>query len=280
MNEQQATVQSRDGRSVFYRCLAPSAAKAGILLVHGMGEHSGRYGWVMSRLAEAGFAVYAADYYGHGRSVPPGGVLADLRSVGKALEDLRCVHETALQKHQGLPWFLLGHSLGGTLSILYALQHPAELRGLVLSAAAVSLPAYVSPLLLKISAVLARLLPRLPIQSFDYLTLSRRPEVIEALLQDPLYYKGKVRARTGYQLLRAFSEAGRRLGELRLPVLCLQGGADTQVDRGDAQRVYDGASSADKSVRIFPGLYHEILNEPEREQVLEVILDWLRRHLA
>lgn len=280
MNEQQATAKSRDGRSVFYRCLAPSAAKAGILLVHGMGEHSGRYGWVMSQLADAGFAVYAPDYYGHGRSVPPGGVLADLRSAGKALDDLRAAHEAARQKQQGLPWFLLGHSLGGTLCILYALQHQAELRGLVLSAAAVSLPAYVSPLLLKISALLARLLPRLPIQSFDYLTLTRRPEVIEALLQDPLYYKGKVRARSGYQILRAFGEAGRRLGELRLPVLCLQGGADTQVDPGDAQRVYDGATSTDKSVRIFPGLYHEILNEPEREQVLGVILDWLRRHLA
>jgi len=280
MEEQQGTVGGSAGRSIFYRSLRPARPAAAVLVVHGYAEHSGRYAWVLGQLAGAGYAAVAPDYCGHGRSVPPGGTLADLRSVEAALADLRAVHEAARSELAGLPWFVLGHSLGGALGLLYALRHQAELQGLVASAPLSSLPAYASPLLVRLIRVLSRVVPLLPVQKFDFLTVSRSPEVIEAIRQDPLYYKGKARVRTGYQLMRSIQEVGSRMGELRLPLLALQGGEDTLVNRGDARRVYEGAGSRDKSLKEFPGLYHEIFNEPERQQVMDVVLDWLRRRLG
>jgi alpha-beta hydrolase superfamily lysophospholipase len=280
MNQENGWLEATDGLKMFYRFIIPPQPKAGVLVLHGYAEHSGRYGWVMERLAQAGLAVFAPDYRGHGRSVPRGGALADLGSLEQVLAELRDVLAAARGSLPGKPWFLLGHSLGATLALLYALRNPAELRGLVLCAPAVSIPDYASPFLVRLSAVLSRLAPLLPAQKFDYLTLSRDLEVIRQVKEDPYYYRGKVRARTGYQILRAFQEAGARLAEIRLPVLLMQGGEDTHVNRSDSRRAYDRVSSPDKTLKIYPGLYHEILNEPERQEVMDLILEWLGRRLS
>jgi acylglycerol lipase len=280
MNQQSGWVEAVDGLKIFYRSFVPPKPKAGVLLVHGYADHSGRYGWVLEQLGQAGLAAFAPDYRGHGRSVPPGGALADLGSLEQVLEGLRDVHNAVRVNLPRGPWFILGHSLGATLALLYALQKPDGLKGLVLSAPTVSVPDYTSPLLLRIVSVLARLVPLLPVQEFDYLKLSRDPEVIRQAKDDAYYYKGKIRARTGQQILRAMHEARARMGQIDLPVLVLQGGEDTHVDKGDSRRVYEAVASADKTLKIYPGLYHEILHEPEKREVMDLILDWLRRHLA
>ncbi len=280
MNEQSAWVEAADGLKIFYRSVVPPQPKAGVLLMHGYADHSGRYGWVMERLGQAGLAVFTPDFRGHGRSVPRGGALADMGSLEQVLAGLRDVHTALRGNLPRGPWFLLGHSLGATLALLYALDNPVGLQGLVLAAPTVSPPDYVSPFLILLSSVLSRLTPLLPIQDFDYLALSRDPGVIRQVKEDPYYYRGKVRARTGNQILRAMREARSRLGEVKLPVLIMQGGQDSHVDKGDSRRVYEGVASQDKTLKIYPGLYHEILNEPEKQEVMDLILDWLRRHLA
>jgi alpha-beta hydrolase superfamily lysophospholipase len=131
---------------------------------------------------------------------------------------------------------------------------------------------------LRVSGLLSRLLPRLPAQAFDYREVSRDPRVIRAMEEDPLYYKGKMRVRTGYQQLLGIREILSGLAHLRLPLLLLHGGEDRTISPKASEAVFRGASSPDKTLKVFPGLRHEILNEPEREQVLAVILDWLRRH--
>jgi alpha-beta hydrolase superfamily lysophospholipase len=170
--------------------------------------------------------------------------------------------------------------MGGMLAVLYALRRPEGLAGLLTSGAAIEIPEYISPLLLGVSGLLNRLLPRLPAQSFEYRELSRDPRVIQALEEDPLYYKGKMRARTGYQQFLGIREVLFGLANLRLFLLLLHGGEDRTISPQASEAVFRGASSPDKTLKVFPGLRHEILNEPEREQVLAVILDWLRRRLG
>jgi alpha-beta hydrolase superfamily lysophospholipase len=233
----------------------------------------------MERLGEAGFSVYAPDIRGFGASARPG-ALADLDSLESAVLDVASLAAVIRRVLPGAPLFLLGHSMGGILAPLYALRHPEGLAGLVTTGAAVEIPEYISPLLLRVSGLMNRLLPLLPAQTFEYRELSRDPQVIRALEEDPLYYKGKMRARTGYQQLLGIREVLAGLADLKLPLLVLHGAEDRTISPKASEALFRGASSPDKTLKIFPGLRHEILNEPEREQVLAVILDWLRRHVA
>jgi acylglycerol lipase len=267
-----------DGRSLFYRSWVPIRAAGCLLVLHGY-EHSGRYEWVGEQLAGAGLAVFAPDHRGFGASARPG-ALADMDSLEKAIADIARLIAVARREVPDAPLFLLGHSIGGMLALLFAIRRPEGLKGLITSGAAVEIPEYVSPLLLRLSGLLSRLLPLLPAQPFDYTQVSRDPEVIRRIEEDPLYYKGKMRLRSGYQMLLGIREVLRRLGSLKLPILILHGGDDRTISARASQAVYSGVASEDKTLKIYPGLWHEILNEPEREQVLELVVDWLRRHLG
>jgi len=280
MEERTGTFAASDGLSLFYRWMAAASPAAAVLIVHGYAEHSGRYRWVMENLASLGFAAFAPDLRGHGRSVARAGTLADLDKADRIPDDLHRMRALIQENLASVPVFVLGHSLGCCLSALYILRYPQDAAGFILSGPALTIPEYASPFLLRLVGLMARLFPLLPMQEFDYHQVSRDPQVIRALEEDPLYYKGKVRARTGYEMLRCLREAGERLEEISLPLLILQGGEDRLVNRKDAALVHRRASSADKTLHVFPGLFHEILNEPEKREVLDFIVDWLRRHLA
>ncbi len=279
MKSHEGSYRGSDGRDLFYRFQVPARPSGIVLLLHGYAEHSGRYEWVMERLAEAGLAVYAPDHRGFGRSARPG-ILADLESLEAVIADIAALAAVARRVLPEAPMFLLGHSMGGMLALLFALRHPEGVAGLVTTGAEVEIPEFVSPLLLRISGLMNRLLPLLPAQPFEYREVSRDPQVIQAIEQDPLYYKGKVRARSGYQQLLGIREVLANLPRLRLPLLLLHGGEDRTMSPRASEQVFQSVTSPDKTLKIFPGLRHEILNEPEREQALAVILDWLRRHLA
>jgi len=279
MKSHEGSYKGRDGRSLFYRSQVPARPAGVVLLLHGYAEHSGRYEGVMERLSEAGFAVYAPDHRGFGRSARPG-ALADLESLEAVIHDNSSLIAVTRRVQPEVPLFLLGHSMGGMLALLFALRHPKGIAGLVTSGAAVEIPEYISPLLLRVSGLLSRLMPRLPAQPFDYRKVSRDPQVIQAMEQDPLYYKGKMRARTGYQQLLGIREVTSGLQRIRLPLLLLHGADDRTIAAKTSELIFNAVSSAEKTLKIWPGLRHEILNEPERQEVLAVILDWLRRHLG
>jgi acylglycerol lipase len=280
VNPQTGQVEAAGGLKIFYRYIIPPRPRAALLLLHGYAEHSGKYAWTMDRLAEAGFASFAPDQRGHGRSARSAARLADLESVERVMDDLARLRTLARERLPGIPWFLLGHSMGGMLALLFALCQPEGWKGLILAAPGVKLPPYISPFLARISAVLARLLPLLPVQDFDYTKSSRDPEVIRNFASDPLNYIGKMRARTGYEQIRGIREVNARLEQLKLPLLLIHGSGDLLIEPAASQLVYERAASTDKTLKSFPGLYHDIFNEPERQEVMDLILDWLRRHLA
>ena len=150
----------------------------------------------------------------------------------------------------------------------------------MLSAPWTTVPEYASPILVRGVDLLAAALPRLPIQPFDYTQVSRDPEVVRAFGEAPLCYKGKTRARTGREMLRLIREVARRAGELNVPPLALQGGEDRSVNLRDAPALHQRAAGADWSFRVFSGLYREVYNEPEKDQVMGVILDWREKRLT
>jgi alpha-beta hydrolase superfamily lysophospholipase len=232
----------------------------------------------MDRLSERRVAVFTPDLRGHGRSAR---LLGYVDSLEALLEDIRRLHTSVREALPGLPVFLLGQSLGGTLALLYASRHQEQLRGLVLSGGMVKLPAYASPFLVAVSGIVARLLPRLPVQPFDYTRLCTDPAVTRALVEDELYYKKKMRARTGFVILESLRQVQKVLPGIRLPILILHGGEDVTVEPESAKVIEAGVSSPDRTKRIYPGALHRIFDEPScKEEALRTAVDWVEAHLA
>ncbi len=268
------TLPGEGSRAIFCRACLPDHPRALVLIVHGLHEHSGRYQEAMAFLGIRGVASWAPDCVGHGRSP---GVPGDLESLDRVIADIERVRARAVSSYPRLPLFVLGHSLGGLIALRYALEHQRALSGLVLSAPLVLLPetAHVPVVLQKIVPILARLLPRLPVQPFAWQDETRDPRMVADTAADPLYYKGKVRARTGHEMLRSMALAQPRFAELLLPLLVMYGGQDRTVDPRSAERVFAEARSADRTRRVFPDTWHHLFREPEKGQVLETIAEWI-----
>jgi len=259
------------GLEIFWQAWLPETEpRALVLIAHGGAEHSGRYAWVAGELTACGYAVYAIDHRGHGRSAGP---RAFVDRIGNAVSDLHTLSELADQRHPTVPRFLLGHSMGGAIALAYAAHHQDELAGLVLSAPLAVLK--VTSITRAVSRLLSALAPRLPVYKIDSTTVSRDPEVVRTYERDPLNHRGLLPARTIGELTAAVGNLPDQLPTLRLPILVMHGTADRLVDPAGSALVRDRAGSDDCTLIGYDGLYHEILNEPERERVLADIVGWL-----
>lgn len=267
---------TNDRKKIFYRFLVPDDPVAFGIIIHGYGEHSGRYEHVMQQLKTRNFATFVPDHRGHGHSAR---TLGDLESIDKVIEDIHELHLQVLEKYSVDSFFILAHSMGALLGILYALRYQDNINGIVLSAPMIIVPDYISPVARKLSAAISRVLPNLPIQEFDDTVVCRDPEVIEKSQKDPLCYHGRIRVRTGTEMMKGLEYANAHLAEIKVPALILQGSADKTLPLESSALVYDKISSEDKTIKIFEGLYHEIMNEPEKVEVIDFIADWIEKHI-
>ena len=227
------------------------------------------------RLARAGYAGYAGDHPGHGRSP---GSRGNIGSMAATVDGVDQVVRVAADRHAGLPLFLYGHSLGGLIALQYLTGSPdARIRGAVISAPALDTGA-ASGLQRRLAPLLSRLLPDLGVLTLDADTISRDPAVVAAYRADPLNHTGKVRARTGTEMMLATAAMPERLRSLTLPLFVLHGGADRLMPPAASELVPAHAGSADVTRTVYPGLYHEPHNEPEQEQVLDDVVAWLDAH--
>ena len=262
------------GRRLLRRAWTPAReadARAVVVIAHGAGEHSGRYQHVAARLVDEGFAVYALDHRGHGRSEGPRALIERLRY---AVSDLDAVVVDALGRHPGTPLFLLGHSMGGTLGLCYALRRQERLAGLLLSGPLAALEA--APAWMRMgSRVLSGITPRLPLVSIDASLISRDPAVVQAYVADPLVYHGRLPARTVAELARAVDAFPVAVRSITVPTLIMYGTADGLCPPRGSVMLGEEIGAADKTVIAYEGVYHEILNEPERERVLGDVGAWL-----
>jgi alpha-beta hydrolase superfamily lysophospholipase len=241
-----------------------------------MGEHSGRYVNVVNHLVPLGYAVYGLDHIGHGRS--EGG-----REVVERFEDYTdtlTIYYDMIQGWQGdKPVFLLGHSMGGLIASYYLLDHEAKFRGAVLSAPCIKVADDVSPATILLGKILSVVAPKAGLVALDADGISRDPEVVAAYENDPLVFHGKTPARLAAELVKAMERVTAEADKIRLPFLVVQGSEDKLVCPSGAQMLYDEASSEDKTLEIYEGLYHEVFNEPERDQVLRDVEAWLEKHV-
>ena len=246
--------------------------RAVVLIVHGLGEHSGRYQHVAERLVGAGYAVAAYDHRGHGRS---SGTRAHVDRYADFIDDLDLVRRHVVARHPDLPLFLLGHSMGGNIALGYALDHQQHLAGLILSGPAVRVPDSVPGLVVGVSKVVARVAPRARVMALDATKVSRDPEVVAAYQADPLVHHGKVTAGLGVALLTSMASFPERVADLTVPTLVMHGTADELADVEGSQMLEAGVGSDDLTVNYYEGLAHEIFNEPEQDEVLDAVVAWL-----
>lgn len=275
MQHDAGTLTTPDGLTLATRRWLPhDHPKAAVLIVHGIGEHSGRYAHVATHLLLHDYAVYAYDHRAHGRSEGEPRAYAD--SFDEYVRDLGTVLDWVRADTAGRPLFLFGHSMGGAVAALYVIEHGADgLAGLVLSSAALKVPASLAPILQKLAGTVSRIAPRLPTQKLDTSDLSRDAAVVRAYEDDPLVYTGGIRARVGHGILEASRRIEERPEAFALPLLLFHGTADRITDPAGTQLLYERSPSADKTLRLYEGLYHETFNEPERERVLGDLTDWL-----
>ena len=260
------------GVELFWQAWLPSAAPhAVVVIAHGASEHSSRYAHVGERLAAEGYAVYALDHRGHGRS---GGRRALIDRMDHAVADLRAFVDLAGEREPGKRVFLLGHSMGGAIAIAYAVRHQETIAGLLLSGPLAALEA-ASPVTRGVASLLSALAPQLGVYAVDSSAISRDPEVVRAYDEDPLVHHGKLPARSVAELTGAVGRFAEEVRSLQLPLLVMHGGADTLTPPDGSRMVHERAASEDKTLNLYDELYHEILNEPEQERVLEDVVTWL-----
>ncbi|MDY6874723.1 MAG: alpha/beta hydrolase [Chloroflexota bacterium] len=275
MGHKESTFSGFGGLELYYQCWRPEVEpRAALAVVHGFGEHSGRYGNVVDWFVPRGCAVYAFDLRGHGRSPGPRGYInewAEFREDVKSFLEL--VHEQEPER----PVFLLGHSMGGLIVLEYVLHHPEGLIGVIASGPALEVG--ISPFLMALSKVLSGVLPRLTLGTkLDATTISRDAAVVEAYVSDPLVHSlGTPRLST--ELTRATEWTQAHAAEMRIPCLIVHGSADRLVPPEGSRIFYENVTFADKERQAYEGYYHEVFNDVGKERVLADVEAWIERHL-
>ena len=261
---------------ICYRHWPVDNAKACVLLAHGLAEHTGRYAHVAARFNERGVAVVGPDHVGHGASP---GIRVFLRRFSEYLEPMLALRGLIEDWYPGQPVFLFGHSMGGLISAHLLLESQAAFRGAMLSGPAFHAVDPAPAPLLWIGRLLKKVLPKLGMVSLDANGVSRDPAVVADYLADPLVYNGKITTGLGIEMLDAMEVAIARAGEIRLPTYIAHGDADVMAGPEGSQAFFDALGADDKTLDFWPGFYHEILNEPESEEVIARYVSWLERHL-
>jgi alpha-beta hydrolase superfamily lysophospholipase len=265
------------GRSIYWQSWAPEAGPRALLLVsHGLGEHSGRYQSLASYFVGHNFAVAALDHNGHGYSE---GIPGFVASFADYVSDLGQFHEAVVPRFPGVPVFLVGHSMGGLVGGTYLLRSQDRFQGVILSGLAIRTADHPGPVLQSLIRLLAVLVPRLGLTALDPAGVCRDPEVVRKYTEDPQVFHGKLTARLLREFFAGMARLENEAGDLALPMLVLHGGDDNMVSPESSEILYTRARSEDKTLKIYPGLYHEIFNEPEKDDVLAEVLDWCENRL-
>lgn len=277
MNRTERSFDGVGGVRIVYDVWMPEVApRAVLVLSHGFGEHARRYDHVARRFGAAGLVTYALDHRGHGRS---GGKRVLVRDIHEYTTDLDTLVGIATREHHGLKCIVVGHSMGGGIVFAYGVERPDNYDLMVLSGPAVAAQDQVSPLLALAAKVLGVIVPGLPAQELDADAVSRDPEVVAAYRNDPLVYHGKVPAGVGRALLQVGETMPQRAPALTAPLLVVHGSDDRLIPVAGSRRLVECVGSADVELKVYPGLYHEVFNEPEREQVLDDVVGWITARL-
>lgn len=267
------TFKSSDGLSLFGRAWLPHDVPiANIALVHGIGEHSGRYDHVANYFHQRDYAVFAIDLRGHGQSDGPRGHIEQFQDY---LDDVKTLITYIEDRSANVPLFLLGHSMGGLIALVYALTYPDDISAVIVSSPALRSRVEVPTWKVTLGNLMSTLNPTMAMTTdLDPFALSRDERVVKAYQEDPLVHD-QVTARWFTEFMKASEWAMEEANRLAVPALILQGGSDQIVDPAGAREFFDRIGLEDKYYIEYEPLYHEIFNEPEHLSVLGDVEAWL-----
>ena len=278
MIRQDGTRTTPSGSNTYYRKWSPAEgkAKAALAVVHGFGEHGELYNHLAEFFVERGYAVFAMDLRGHGRSAGPRGFI---RQWGDYREDVQTLIDVIGETAPDLPVFLIGHSMGGLIAIEYALRYPERIRGLVAMGPALG-DIGVSRFLLGLSRVMSRIWPGFGLDTgLDSANMSRDPKAVERLDADPMVH-GRGTARLGTEVVDTIARVRAKAGELKVPIL-IQHGEDDKVALPEGSRwFFERIHHPDKELKTYPGGYHNLFVDLNWKEVLRDIDEWVRHHLT
>jgi acylglycerol lipase len=270
------TLKNDDGLSIFFRTWTPDKAPRGlVVVVHGFNSHSGYYHWVAQRLTSLGLAVTALDLRGRGHSEGERFFVADFEQY---VADVDLVLTHVKSTAPGLPLFLLGHSAGGVVACLYALDKGNELAGLICESFAYRLPA--PALVLSILKGLSHIAPHTHVLKLKNADFSRDPAIIAEMNGDPLIANEVQPTQTLAAMVRADDRLQQRFASMTLPLLILHGTADRAANYLGSEEFFKTASSPDKTLKLYHGHYHDLLNDTDKDVVMADIKSWLEPRLS
>jgi alpha-beta hydrolase superfamily lysophospholipase len=264
------------GLQIFTRSWRPDGKARGVVvIVHGFNSHSGQYLWVADQLVASGLAVYALDLRGRGKS---DGERFWVDKFSDYLSDVDTLVKMAKSREPGLPVFVLGHSAGGVISSVYALEHQAEIAGLICESFAFQVPApdFALAVIKGLSHIASHAhVLKLPNEGF-----SRDPKVVQSMNDDPLIAHEVQPTHTVAEMVRADERLKKEFPLITLPVFILHGTADKVTRPGGSQIFYDNAGSTDKTLKLYDGHVHDLLNDIDKEVVMADIQSWIDARLA
>ncbi len=264
------------GLELYFQGWLPDAPiKAVVIIVHGVAEHSGRYKGLAEYFASRGYAVYGYDQRGHGRSE---GKRGHVEHFSYYLHDLQVFQDQIRRQYPKQKIYLFGHSMGATISLLYCLEERKDLAGLIVSGTAIKVKPAMPLALIVMLRPLALVWPKLGLKKLDSSALSHDPNIVRAYDTDPLVFRGKLSARLSVDLFWTMHQLQKQLLRIQSPLQILHGEDDRLCNPESSRLVFERASSKDKTLKLYPGLYHEILNEPDHIQVLMDIEAWMEKH--
>ena len=251
--------------------------KALLTLVHGLGEHTGRYLHVGKSMTDAGYALVGFDLRGHGKS---GGARGHFPSLAAIMQDIRQFSKFLVQRYPDIPHFLYGHSLGGLLSLAYALQYPTGLNGVIVTGAALRSSLQEQKNKIAMVNLLGSFLPNITVPSgLDATMISRDADVVKKYINDPLVHD-KASLGFGKAALKAIEQCFAHAKEFNPPLLIMHGADDKlNYPSGSEDFAKLAEPGHDVTLKLWDGLYHEIHNEPEKAAVFKLMTEWIEKHL-
>jgi len=272
----QETFEGLGGYKISFKSWHPAEKpRAVVAIAHGVLSHSGYYAWAAEQLVGLGLAVYAIDHRGRGNSE---GERYFIETVEDYAADLGTMIKLAKSREPGLPLFLLGHSAGGVISSIYTLEHQAELAGFICESFAFKV--YAPDVALAVVKGLSHVAPHLHVLKLPIEGFSRDLKVVEAMKADPLLADEVQPSQTVAALVRADERLAKEFPLIKLPILILHGTADIVTKPAGSQFFYDTAGSADKTLKLYDGHFHDLLADVGKETVIADIAAWLDARIA
>jgi alpha-beta hydrolase superfamily lysophospholipase len=269
------TFSGKGGETIFYRSWLPTIApRAIVILQHGFNAHSGQYGWPAQQFQAAGYAVYAGDLRGRGKS---SGKRFYVNSFSDYVSDLSGVVNIAQTRHPGLKLFVLGHSAGGVVATTYTLENPDKVAGLICESFAYRVPA--PEFALDFLAFLSHFIPNANALKLNNAFFSRDPAAVAALNADPLIANETQPMKTVGEMWKADRRLQVSFGQIKTPTLILHGTDDKATSYPGSEEFYKKSGAVDKTLKLYKGHYHDLLADTGKEAVMTEVLDWVSKRI-